>query len=282
MRLRASLIVVASLMITSCVGAPSVSTSPPSTIAAATASPTRAPLAFPAAIAATGKLRVALPTSDQGVLLKDPLSGEPKGAVIDIARELARRANLTFTLVEFTTYPTMVDLMKAGSWDVGIIGREPAREADLDFAPPLIDVDFGYLVRPGSAIKSAADVDQPGVRVIVRRGTPPDAILTPILKNAQLVRIDGSQDVAFEALRAGNGDVLALSRPALSVYLEKLPGSTLLTDKFGVSQFSLVVPKGKVDLLLPVRQFSDELRAGDFVTQAIARSGPKGTLPTVR
>ncbi|HEV2016675.1 MAG TPA: transporter substrate-binding domain-containing protein [Gemmatimonadaceae bacterium] len=279
MQLKAALVLVASLILTACGGATVVTTSPSPTV---TARATPAPLAFPANVAASGKLRVALATGDQGVILKDPVSGEPKGAIIDIARELARRANLTFTLVDFATYPMMVELMKAGSWDVGIIGREPAREADLDFAPPLIDVDFGYLVRPGAAIRSAADVDQPGVRVIVRKGTPPDALLTPSLKSAQLVRIDGLQDIAFEALRAGNGDVLALSRPALAVYLDKLPGSTLLTDRFGVSQFSLVVPKGKADLLLPVRQFSDELRTGDFVAQAIARSGPKGTLPTVR
>jgi len=278
MRLKALALVVP-LVVTACGGAPAVLTSPSPT---ATARATPAPLAFPPSVVASGTLRVALPTSDQGVILKDPVSGEPKGALIDIARELARRADLTFTLVEFTTYPSMVALMKDGRWDVGIIGREPAREVDLDFAPPLIDVDFGYLVRPGSAIRSAADVDQPGVRVIVRRGTPPDALLTPTLKQAQIVRIDGLQDVAFEALRAGSGDVLALSRPALTVYLDKLPGSALLNDRFGVSQFSLVVPKGKADLLSPVRQFSDELRTSDFVAQAIARSGPKGTLPTVR
>ena len=278
MQLRALALVVP-LVVTACGGAPAIVASPSPT---PTARATPAPLAFPLSVVATGTLRVALPTSDQGVILKDPVSGEPKGAVIDIARELARRANLTFTLVEFTTYPSMVALMKEGRWDVAIIGREPAREADLDFAPPLIDVDFGYLVRPGSAIRSAADVDQPGVRVIVRRGTPPDALLTPTLKQAQIVRIDGLQDVAFEALRAGSGDVLALSRPALTAYLDKLPGSTLLNDRFGVSQFSVVVPKGKADLLTPVRQFSDELRTGDFVAQAIARSGPKGTLPRVR
>ncbi|HEV2010127.1 MAG TPA: transporter substrate-binding domain-containing protein [Candidatus Limnocylindria bacterium] len=288
MRLTAALMVLASLVVASCGGAPAsggapaVSTSPPRAIApTATASPTPAPIAFPADIAATGRLRVALSSSDQAVISKDPVTGELKGAVVDVARELARRSNLSFVPVEYATFTKMVELMKAGSWDVGIISIDPAREAEFDFAPPFLDVDFGYLVRPGATIKNAADVDQPGVRVIVRRGTQPDATLSASLKRAQLVRFDGLQDAAFDELRAGNGDVLALARPALLVYAEKLPGSAVLADRFGLSQFALAVPKGKADRLRPVRQFSDELRTGDFVKQAIARSGPKGTQPTV-
>lgn len=288
MRLMASLLALVSLVVASCGGDPGSAVAPvagrsaAATLApGATARPTPAPLLFPPEIAATGRLRVAMPTSDQGVFSKDPLTGEVRGALLDAGRELARRSGLSFVLVEFASYAKLIELMKAGSWDVATISFDPTREADLDFAPPLVDVDFAYLVGPGAAIiKSAADVDQPGVRVIVRRGTPPDQILSPSLKRAKLVRIDGLQDDAFEALRAGNGDVLALARPAVVTYAAKLPGSAVLAERFGLSQFSLVVPKGKADVLRPVRQLSDEIRTSDFMKQAVDRSGPQGTRAT--
>lgn len=278
-RSTASLLMLATLVVASCAGAPAVSTSPTPTLAAtATARPTLAGLVLPQDITATGRLRVALPTSNQGVFSKDPVTGEVKGALLDVARELARRSGLTFVLVEFPSNPKLIELMKAASWDVAATSIDLA--GDLDFAPPLIDVDLAYLVRPGASIKSAADVDQPGVRVIVRRDTNPDLILSASLKRAQLVRIDGLQDDAFEALRAGNGDVLALVRPAVVIYAARLPGSTVLAERFGLSQFGLVVPKGKADLFRPVRQLSDELRASDFIRQAVDRSGPQGTRAT--
>lgn len=279
MRAAAALGLILSIILAACSNASPAPT--PTSAPTPTAVPTPAPLAFPADIATTGRLRVALASRDQNVISKDPVTGELKGAVIDVARELARRSGLSFVLVDYSTYANLIELMKAGSWDVAITAVDPSRYADLEFAPPLIDHDFAYLVRPGAAIKSAAGVDQPGVRVIVRRGTPPDTILPTILKRAEIVRIGGLQDDAFEALRAGNGDVLALGRPALVVYAAKLAGSTLLAERFGVGQLALAVPKGKADLLRPVRQFTDELRTGDFVKQAVARSGPEGTQPTV-
>jgi polar amino acid transport system substrate-binding protein len=243
-------------------------------------SSTPSPLVFPAAVLVSGRLRLALNSSDQAVVSKDPVTGELRGASLDIGRELARRAGLSFALVEFSTYAQALQLMKAGSWDVAIITLDTVRQTDVDFTPPLYDADFTYLVRPGLAIKSAADVDQPGVRVIVRRGQNPDTILSASLKRAQIVRIDGLQDDAFAALRAGNGDVLALARPAVLAYAAQLAGSTPIAERYGSSQFGLVVPKGRADLLAPTRQFADELKASDFVKQAIARSGPLGTQPS--
>ncbi len=279
-RVTAAFAVMSSLVVTSCGGATG-SAGPATATAIATPTPAPAPLVFPPDIAATGRLRVAMPTSDQGVFSKDQATGQVKGALLDAGRELARRSSLTFVLVEYANYPKLVELMKAGSWDVAMTSFDPVREADLDFAPALVDVDFAYLVRPGTAVKGAADVDQSGVRVIVRRGTPPDTLLSSILKRAQLVRIDGLQDYAFEALRAGSGDVLALVRPAVVAYAAKLPGSVVLAERFGLGQFGLVVPKGRAEVLRPVRQFSDEARTNGFMKAAVDRSGPEGTRATV-
>ena len=276
-RITAAFAVLISLVVVSCGGA----AGPATVTAVATPAPAPALLVFPPDIASTGRLRVALPTSDQGVFSKDQATGQVKGALLDAGRELARRSGLSFELIDFPTHAKLVELMKTGAWDVAVAPFDPSREADVEWAPAVVDVDFAYLVRAGAAIKSAAEVDQPGVRVIVRRGSIPDLILSPTLKRAQLVRIDGLQDDAFEALRGGRGDVLALVRPALVAFAAKAPGSVVLAERFGFTQFSFVVPKGKVDSLRPVRQFTDEVRTNGFMKAAVDRSGPQGTTATV-
>ena len=74
--------------------------------------------------------------------------------------------------------------------------------------------------------------------------------------------------------------ILAGARPNLLPLLGKLPGSVLPADRFGVSPFALAVPKGKPDLLRAANQFAKELKASDFVKQAIVRAGAQGVQPT--
>ena len=272
-----------SVILAACGGgnAPARSSPAIATAAAVYLTPSPDPeVAFPPPLPQYGQIRVALPTSEQGVFSKDPATGELKGALLDATRELARRAGLYLVIVEYAGYPKLVELMKAEKFDIAALNHDPARDSDLDFGPPLIDVDFAYLVRPGVSIKTAADVDRPGVRVIVRRGNPPDQILTPILKKAEFVRMDGLQDDAFGALAAGRGDVLALVRPAVVAYSQKLPGSVVLSERFGLAQFAFAVPKGQRDVLAPVTRFSDQIRSNGSMAQWIERSGPAGTKAT--
>jgi polar amino acid transport system substrate-binding protein len=54
------------------------------------------------------------------------------------------------------------------------------------------------------------------------------------------------------------------------------PGSRLLPDSlFGVPQ-TIIVPKGKADVLAAVNRFIDEVRASGFLQNAIASSGVVG------
>jgi polar amino acid transport system substrate-binding protein len=57
----------------------------------------------------------------------------------------------------------MVECLKAGVCDVGFLGFDPARAADVEgFSPPFIEFDYTYLVPAGSSIRSAADADRRG------------------------------------------------------------------------------------------------------------------------
>ena len=56
-----------------------------------------------------------------------------------------------------------------------------------DFTPPVVQQDYTYLVPAGSSIKSAADADQPGVRIAVVRSHLSTLALSHVLKRADLV-----------------------------------------------------------------------------------------------
>ena len=157
-----------------------------------------------------GKVRIAL---FSGQYTKDPVTGELKGVWADVARAFAARVGVQLVLVEHPTPPKMVECLKAGACDVGFLGYDPARAADVEgFSPPFIEFDYTYLVPSGSSIRSAADADRPGVRVAVVHAHASTLTLTRVRKQAELVSVD-TPDSAFELLRTGRVDALGVSPP---------------------------------------------------------------------
>lgn len=261
--------------------APPAAQPAPSIAAAALASPTVTPIVAPAEILAAGRLRMAIVSTQVGLIAKDATTGELTGVSVDIGRDLARRLGVAFVAVPVANSTALVAAVKAGTADMAFVNPLfPEFQPDFDFTPGLVEIDLTYLVPSGATVKSAADADRAGVRIVVRKGTAVDTVLSQSVKLAQVVRVDGTIDDAFAAMRAGSGDVLAGARPNLLPLIAKLPGSIVAADRFGVDPFGLAVPKGKADLLRAANQFARELKASDFVKQAITRAGAQGVQPT--
>jgi ABC-type amino acid transport substrate-binding protein len=107
-----------------------------------------------------GKVRIAL---FSGQYTKDPVTGELKGVWAEVARALAVRVGVHLVLVEHPTPPKMVECLKAGACDVGFLGYDPARAADVEgFSPPFIEFDYTYLVWCRPAHRSAAPPTRTG------------------------------------------------------------------------------------------------------------------------
>src|SRR6266540_4108526 len=220
-----------------------------------------------------GKVRIAL---FSGQYTKDPVTGELKGVWADVARALAARVGVQLVLVEHPTPPKMVECLKAGACDVGFLGYDPARAADVEgFSPPFIEFDYTYLVAPRSPIRSAADADRPGTRVAVVRAHASTLTLTRLRRKAELVRVD-TPNSAFDLLRRGRVDAWASARQVLVDYSAQLPGSRVLKDRYGVNRAAVVVAKGQTARLAYINDFIEEIKASGFVQQAIRRSGWQG------
>jgi polar amino acid transport system substrate-binding protein len=211
------------------------------------------------------------------VYTKDPVTGDLRGVGIEIARALAARLGVEFLPVEYGAPPQVMEGLNAGACDVGFLGIDPSRIAEVDFSPPLIQVDWTYLLPAGSSIHSIVDADRPGVRIAVVRNHAMDLALRRILKQAKPVWAE-TPDGTFELLRSGDADVQAGVRSALLEYSTQLPGSRVLEDRYGSNSVAIAVPKGQAERLTYISEFVEEAKASGLVQRAIECAGLRGVL----
>ncbi len=219
-----------------------------------------------------GKVRVALypPTYS-----KDPRTGELSGWTIDVVRALGERLGIEAQPVERQTPPEAVACLVAGDCDVAILGIEPQRAAHVDFAPPLVELDYTVLVPARIAARSLAELDRPGVRIAAVRGHASTLELERQLAHAELVCAD-MLEPAFEILRQGNAEAFASVREILLRCSEQLPGSRVLDGRYGSNLIGMAVPKGRAERRAWISAFVEEAKASGLVQQALDRMGWRG------
>lgn len=151
-------------------------------------------------LAPTGKLRVGIavaPTPGAGNVALDA-SGEPRGIGADLGRELAKKLGTTIEWVQYPNSGALTDAVTTGAWDVAFIPVDERRKEKVDFGPPHLALESTFLVRPGSAIQTLAEVDRPGVRVASVHNTATSRAAQRFLKNVKLNNVkDASELVAL-------------------------------------------------------------------------------------
>ena len=226
-------------------------------------------------LAPTGKLRVGINYGNFLLVNKDSASGEYRGIAVDLGRELGRRLGVPVDLVPFATAGKLADAAKAGAWDVAFLGNEPQRAGDIAFSPAYLEIEAGYLVPAGSAIRTMAEVDRKGVRIAVAVNSAYDLYLSRTLKQATLVRVQGIQ-ASYDIFVKDKLEVLSGLKPRLVTDAETLPGSRILDGRFTVVQQSVGTPQGRPAGSQYLGEFAQDVKASGLVAQAIARHAVRG------
>lgn len=207
---------------------------------------------------------------------KDATTGELKGPWVEVMRALGAHMGLSVVFTEVPTPSKLVECLGTGLCDVGSLGFDPTRADQVGgFTPPFMQVEYTYLVPAGSAIRSVADADRPGVRIAVVRNHASTLTLSRIVKQAEQVTAE-TPDAAFDLLRSGRVDAWASVRPALLDSSAALPGSRVLEESYGANFPALVVPKGQAGQLAYISEFVEEAKASGVVQRAIDRAGQPG------
>ena len=223
-----------------------------------------------------GKIRVGLFFPQY---VKDPATGELKGAWSEIAQALAARIGVQVVVLEHPTPLKAIECLKAGACDLLFLPLDDRAASVGDFSPPIFQYDYTLLVPAGSSIRSVADADRPGVRIAAVRNHASSVALSRLLKQAELVYAE-TPDPTFDLLRSGRAGAYASTRPVLLGYSTQLAGSRVLEDRYGANLNRMVVPKGKAEWLAYVSEFVEAAKASGLVQKAIDRSGTRGiTVP---
>jgi polar amino acid transport system substrate-binding protein len=223
-----------------------------------------------------GKIRVGVHSV---MYTKDAQSGELKAAsvgiiLLDIARALGARIGAEVVPVGHPTIPEMLTCLTTGACDTGFMGPDPSRTG-VDFSPPILQLDYTFLVPAASSIRRIADVDRPGIRIAAVSDHASTLTLGRILKHAQLVYA-ATPDPTFELLRTGQADAFASVRGVLLEYSAKLPGSRVLDEHYGANLIGMVVSKGQAARLAYISEFIEQAKVSGLVQQAIERASLPG------
>jgi polar amino acid transport system substrate-binding protein len=228
-------------------------------------------------LAPGGKLRVGVYMGSPTSMLRHAASGETRGITYEVGAELARRLGVPVEYVEYPRVAEVVAALKAGAVDFTITNASPARALEVDFTPPVLDVELGYLVAPGSAIKALADIDRPGVRVGVTQGSTSRGTLGKAFKNASISEAP-TVKAATEMLGSGQLDAFATNKAVLFGMSDDLAGSRVLDGRWGVEHFAIGVPKGRDSGMGFMRRFAEDINASGEVQRAAQRAGLRGNV----
>jgi polar amino acid transport system substrate-binding protein len=116
----------------------------------------------------TGKLRfgVAFAPKMSALFVIKQADGTPRGITADLGRALAKKHGVP---VEFLVAPNtgvLTDALANAEIDVAFMPVDEERKQRLDFGPAYCSVESTYMVMPASGIKTLAEVDRPGIRVV--------------------------------------------------------------------------------------------------------------------
>ena len=229
------------------------------------------------ALAPTGKLRVGVYPGSPTSMLRDPKSGETRGVSVDLGKELAKRLGVPYEQVEYRRIAEVIEGIKSGAADFTISNTTPARAKDVDFTQPLLSIELGYLVPPGSALSTVADIDRAGSRVGVTQGSTSQSTLPGQLKNAAVIPAP-TLKAAVEMLSQGKLEAFATNKAILFEMAESLPGSRVLDGRWGVEHLAIAIPKGRDQGMSYMRKFVEDANSQGLVTRAAERAGLRGTV----
>ncbi|MEJ8815974.1 ABC transporter substrate-binding protein [Variovorax ureilyticus] len=222
------------------------------------------------ALAPTGVLRATINLGNP-ILACQKAGREPTGVSVDLARALATRLDLPLELSVFDGAAKAVDAVSNDRADVGFFAVDPLRVQGVQFTSPYVLIEGCYLVREDAHFHTHEDVDQPGVSVVVGKGSAYDLYLTRALQKAELARSPTSPGVV-DLFIEGRYDVAAGVKQQLESDAQRVGGLRLLPERFMVIKQAMGLPSIRGALAVSLlQQFIENCKSSGFVQEALKR-----------
>jgi polar amino acid transport system substrate-binding protein len=223
----------------------------------------------------TLRVGVAFAPAASALFVTRDAAGQPHGVTVDLGTGLAQELGVA---VAFILAPNTGDLTEAtstGAADVSFMPVDEERKKKVDFGPSYYLIESTCLVPGSSDIRTLADVDRSGVRVVGVANTTTVRSAARSLKAATIVTAT-SVDEAIAMLETGRADAIGLSRDALRPLLPRLPGARVLEGSFQTTGIAVAVPKNRPAALSFVSTFITKAKATGAVRRAFDKVGLTG------
>ena len=234
-----------------------------------------APSALPSEVAPKGELRVAVavgPAPSAFWATRDPATGRARGVTVEMGKAAAARLGIPARIVEYPNSGEITAAAASDAWDITFMPQDAEREKWIDPGPAYVLYETTYIVRAGSTIRTAADVDRPGVKVAAVQGTATSRTLAKLLTRATL-RLFKTADEAQDELAKGNVDALAQGRDALTDLARRAPGTRVLDDVIQSTSIIVAVPKNRAAARAWAARFVEDAKRDGTVRRALDSAG---------
>ena len=228
-------------------------------------------------LASTGKLRVGVYFGSPTSLVHDTKTNQHHGLGFDLGKELAKRLNVPFALVQYQRISDVIDGMKAGDVDFTISNSTPARAAVVAFSKTVLTIELGYLVTATSPITSIADIQTPGIRIGVTQGSTSQGTIPKLLPNATVVPAENYRR-GIDILERGEIDAYATNKPTLFEMSDQMKNARVLEGRWGEEHLGIAIPKGCDPALDYINNFVEEVQTNGLLARIVEQAGLRGAL----
>jgi len=189
-------------------------------------------------------------------------SGNPSGVSVDLARALAEYLHEPVS-IENIPFSGLIPALKTGKIDLVIssMTETPERAESIDFSDPYLSTGLCMLVRKDSPIQGIADVDRPGVTVVVKQGTTGQAYARDHLQAAQVLVLDKETACVLEVTQ-GKADAFLYDQMSTYANWKNNPDTTRpILRPFQAESWAIGIRQGNTELRDKVNAFLKDFRA---------------------
>jgi len=192
--------------------------------------------------------------------MTDP-SGKPTGISVDLAYDLGKALGKRVEIRNMA-FDGLIPALKTGKIDLIISSMTATEERakSIDFSEPYLRTGLCLLVSRKSTVQSIADLDRPGVRVAVKKGTTGHVYATTHLKQAKLLVLDKEAAAVLEVVQ-GKADAFIYDQ--MSTYqnwLRNRETTRPILVPFQEEKWAIGIRKGNEELKRQVNRFIGEYR----------------------
>jgi len=193
--------------------------------------------------------------------MTDP-AGNPAGVGVDMAHALGEFLHRPIS-IENMPFEGLIPALKTGRIDLIISSMTATdeRRKSITFSDPYLNTGLAILVRKDSPIQSIADVDKPGVNVVVKTGTTSADYARDHFQHATVLAIQQDSACALEVVQ-GKADAFLYDQMSIYQFAKKFPETTRgLLQPFQRESWAIGIRQGNGALEAQVNAFLRDFKA---------------------